>query len=191
MWAPNPSPIRPPGIPTCSSRSWRRPSAPASWRGRQRLRRVAKAMIQEGRPAATRSERMILNNYRGMLLVRDHRQGALTPEFVFALQRMLTESTMDDPSGAGRFRRADEHIVVEDETGTILHHPPHADELPQRLAAMCDFANGTSDTEFLPPSFAPSCCTSGWPTTTLCRRQRSHRASAVLLVDGTFRLLVV
>ncbi|BAH37226.1 MAG TPA: Fic family protein [Gemmatimonas aurantiaca] len=119
--------------------------------GASTTRRVAKAMIQEGRPAATRSERMILNNYRGMLLVRDHRQGALTPEFVFALQRMLTESTMDDPSGAGRFRRADEHIVVEDETGTILHHPPHADELPQRLAAMCDFANGTSDTEFLPP----------------------------------------
>ncbi len=119
--------------------------------GASTTRRVAKAMIQEGRPAATRSERMILNNYRGMLLVRDHRQEALTPALVFALQRELTESTMDDSSGAGRLRRADEHIVVEDETGTMLHRPPHADELPQRLAAMCDFANGTSDTEFLHP----------------------------------------
>ncbi|WP_337170097.1 Fic family protein [Gemmatimonas aurantiaca] len=119
--------------------------------GASTTRLVAKAMIQEGRPASTRSERMILNNYRAMRLVREQGVQPLTPELVFSLQRTLTENTLDDASAVGRFRRQDEHIVIEDETGTILHHPPHADELPGRMAAMCDFANGTSDTEFLHP----------------------------------------
>lgn len=119
--------------------------------GASTTRRVAKAMIQEGRPASTRSERMILNNYRAMRMVREWGGQPLTPDLMFSLQRALTEGTLDDESAAGRFRRDDEHIVIEDETGTILHHPPSATELPQRMVTMCEFANGTSDTEFLHP----------------------------------------
>jgi Fic family protein len=70
---------------------------------------------------------------------------------VLELQAILTEGTLDEPDGAGRFRRADEPIVVEDETGTILHHPPAAAELPDRLARLCDFANGGEGEEFMHP----------------------------------------
>ena len=119
--------------------------------GASTTRSVAKAMIQEGRPATTRGERMILNNYRGMLLVREHGQALLTVPFMLELQRVLTEDTLDDASAAGRFRTADEHIVIEDETGVLLHSPPAANELPERLRALCDFANGTHDSEFIHP----------------------------------------
>jgi Fic family protein len=119
--------------------------------GASTTRKVAKAMIQEGRPATTRSERMILNNYRGMLLVREHIHTPLTPRFLLDLQHTLTEDTLDDESAAGRLRTSGEHIVIEDETGVLLHTPPAAHELAERMRALCDFANEAHDVEFVHP----------------------------------------
>ncbi len=121
--------------------------------GASTTRKVAKAMIQEGRAPISRGERMILNNYQGMLFIRDNVHQSLTPEIVIELQRRLTDGTLDDPDAAGRFRREDEHIVVEDEAGTRLHTPPDANELVDRMQAMCDFANGLQPGEFIPPAF--------------------------------------
>lgn len=121
--------------------------------GASTTRLVAKAMIQEGREPRTRSERMILNNYEAMRYVRRFTDQPLTPEIVLELQRIVTDGTLDDPGAAGRFRRADEDIVIEDETGRRLHTPPPARELDARMRAMCDFANGdTAGGEFVPPA---------------------------------------
>ena len=95
---------------------------------------------------------MILNNYQGMLYVRRFIDEPLTPEINRNLQRQLTEGTLDEPNAAGRYRRADEDIVIEDETGTRLYTPPPADQLEARVASMCDFANATNDREFIPPA---------------------------------------
>ncbi|HEY4219177.1 MAG TPA: Fic family protein [Gemmatimonadaceae bacterium] len=120
--------------------------------GASTTRKVAKAMIQEGRPPRDRSERMILNNYQGLLYVREFIEKPLTPHLVKELQRLLTEDTLDEPDGAGRFRKPDEDIVVEDETGTRLHTPPPAHELAKRMELMCSFANGEQPDEFIPPA---------------------------------------
>jgi len=121
--------------------------------GASTTRKVAKAMIQEGRAPRDRSERMILNNYEGMLYVRKFIRAPLTPEIVKELQRRLTDGALDDADAAGRFRRVDENIVIEDdETGTRLHTPPPAAELDSRMKAMCDFANGQEPKEFVHPA---------------------------------------
>lgn len=120
--------------------------------GASTTRRVAKAMIQEGRPPRNRSERMILNNYQAMLYVRRFIGAPLSPQIVKELQRLITDGTLDEPDAAGRFRRADEEIVIEDETGTRLHTPPPAHELEARMQAMCDFANALGPDEFIPPA---------------------------------------
>lgn len=120
--------------------------------GASTTRKVAKAMIQEGRTPENRSERMILNNYQAMIYLRKFIKDPLTPEIVIELQRLLTEGTLDEPDASGRFRRADEDIVIEDETGTRLHTPPDASELKQRMQAMCEFANGVLPGEFIPPA---------------------------------------
>jgi Fic family protein len=119
--------------------------------GASTTRKAAKAMLQDGRAPTNRSERMILNNYEAMLFVREARAEPLTPAMVMALHRIVTDGTLDEPDGAGRFRRADEEIVIDDETGVRLHTPPAAHELKSRLQAMCDFANGLRDDEFIPP----------------------------------------
>ena len=120
--------------------------------GASTTRKVAKAMIQEGRAPRDRSERMIFNNYQGMLYVRQFVNTPLTPDIVVELQRRLTDGALDDPDAAGRFRRAEDDIVIEDETGTRLHTPPPPRELQERMEAMCDFANGKQPGEFVPPA---------------------------------------
>jgi Fic family protein len=115
--------------------------------GAATTREAAKAMIREQRAPRDRGEQMIFNNYEAMQFVRDLRGQRLTAKIVFDLHRTLSHDTLDDPSAAGRFRRADEDICIMDETGSILHRPPPADELPERLQALCEFANAPSDSE--------------------------------------------
>jgi len=106
-------------------------------------RRVAKELLRTGRQPRDRSERMILNNYRALEFMREHMDKTLTPELVMALQRVLTEGTLDDPTAAGRLQtREEDRVVVLDRIdGSVLHKPPPAEQLHDRLKAMCDFAN--------------------------------------------------
>jgi Fic family protein len=110
-------------------------------------RHVAKELLRTGRPPRDRSELMILNNYRALEFMRDSIGGELTPALVTELQGILTQGTLDDPNGAGRLQTPDEErVVVLDATdGSVIHTPPPAEELPERMQAMCDFANGQDD----------------------------------------------
>jgi len=120
--------------------------------GAATTREVAKKMLAEGRKPRDRSERMIVNNYVTMRRILELKDKPLTPEMVFRIHREISEGTLEKPEGAGRFRRVDEDVKVMDEIeGTIFHHPPSADQLPARLKAMCDFANGKTPNFFVHP----------------------------------------
>jgi Fic family protein len=110
-------------------------------------RPVAKELLRTGRAPRDRSERMILNNYRALEFMRDEMGRTLTPELVLTLQRILTEGTLEDPTAAGRLQRPDEErvVVLDVGDGTIVHDPPPAEQLPERLSAMCEFANSPED----------------------------------------------
>ncbi len=119
--------------------------------GASATRDVAKKMLRENRPPRDRSERMILNNYRTMEKIRAIKDQELSKDLIFELQRLVTESTLDNPSGAGRFRRPDETIVIGDEQGVVFHTPPPAQSLDERMDKMCDFANARSPEGFVHP----------------------------------------
>ncbi len=112
-------------------------------------RRVAKELLRSGREPKDRSERMILNNFRALQFMRDEMRDELTPETVLELHRIVTEGTLDDPAAAGRLQQAgEERVAVYDrDDGRRIHTPPPAEELPGRLARLCDFANETEDSE--------------------------------------------
>ena len=110
--------------------------------GASTTQNVAKEMIRQGRTPRNKSEQMVINNYQAMHFIREYKNEPLTPSLVFELQRMLTQSTLDNEDQAGRFRRVDEDIKVMDNVSHIvLHEPPPAHELPKRMQALCDFAN--------------------------------------------------
>lgn len=118
-------------------------------------RRVAKEMLRSGRPPQSRSERMILNNYRAMRLVREwvDDEADVTPDRVLHLHQVVTEGTLDRPDAAGRLQRPGEErvLVVDPVTDEVFHRPPAADELPDRLAQVCAVARGVDAGHFLHP----------------------------------------
>ena len=123
--------------------------------GASTTRPVAKDLLRTGRPPRDRSEQMILNNFIAMQtaerMARDG--GPLTSADVLRLHRVVTTDALDDPADAGRLQTPDEERVVVGswDDDTILHRPPPAAELPERLARLCDFANGEADDGFVHP----------------------------------------
>lgn len=120
--------------------------------GASTSRRVAVELLSTGRDPRTKSERMILNNYRAMRQVTEAAADPLTPEWVIELHRTLTDGTLDDPNDAGRLETPDNERVSVWAGEIQVHVPPPAVELPIRLGELTAFANGSSaDSPYIPP----------------------------------------
>jgi len=115
-------------------------------------REVAKEMLRTGRPPRDRSEKMILNNFVTMQRITQLRRERLSPELVFEIHKLVIHDTLGKSDSAGRLRRNDEQVRVEDESGEVFHNPPNAKELPDRLQKMCDFANASIPDFFIHPA---------------------------------------
>ena len=113
--------------------------------GAATTRRVAKDMLRTGRSPRDTSERMIANNYRAMEFVRRHSDEDLTAEMLIELQRMLTTGTTLDSADVGRFRRSNDEVSVAQWDGTVVHVPPDATELGDRIERLLAFANERDD----------------------------------------------
>ena len=111
--------------------------------GASTAHRVAKELLRSGREPRDVSERMIANNYRAMKWVQENSDDEITPEAILALHAIVTSGTLSDPGQEGRLQRPDEpRVGVWSNLDDIqLHHPPSADELPDRLDELCRFAN--------------------------------------------------
>lgn len=118
--------------------------------GAATTRRDAKKMLDQKRLPRTRGEQMVFNNYKAIAFIRDNRDVPLSQEFLLEIQKIITEGTLDDPREAGRLRTTGESVQVVDHDDQVLHDPPRATELRQRLKRLCDFANA-DDGPFLHP----------------------------------------
>jgi len=119
--------------------------------GAATTRLVAKEMIRTGRLPSDKSEQMILNNFAAMKRINTLKDEPLSRQLVFDIHQLVTEKTLDTSSAAGRFRTTDERIRVIDIYNEVFHDPPPANQLEQRMAAMCDFANGKMPAYFIHP----------------------------------------
>lgn len=119
----------------------------------------AKEMLREKQAPRDRSERMILNNYNAMQRIVDLQDEPLSPKLIREIHRIVTEGTLDDASDAGRIQRPGDarvRIYGTDTEEQILHLPPDAATLEERMAALCQFANETdlpasSSDPYMPP----------------------------------------
>lgn len=116
--------------------------ASSQMEGASTTTRVAKEMLRTGREPADRAERMILNNFVTIQKMNAYLDKPITPEVIRDLQQSMTRGTLDHPEDVGRFRTADDDIVVADNARLeVLHMPPHASEIAVQLDALCDYAN--------------------------------------------------
>lgn len=122
--------------------------------GASTTRSVAAEMIRAGRRPRDRSERMILNNYRAMQTVRGMQGAPLTLDALLSLHATVTADTLDDSNAAGRMQTpGEERVRVWDRLEhRLLHTPPPAEQLPERMEALIRFANQNgADGPFLHP----------------------------------------
>jgi len=119
--------------------------------GAATTRRVAREMLRSERRPQTEGERMIFNNYRAMLRVREIAGEALDLPKLLALHQILVEGTIK-PAACGRFRIPGERVeVVDNRDGEILYVPPDARYLRSRVAQLLEFANEREHKPFLHP----------------------------------------
>lgn len=110
--------------------------------GAATTRRDAKQMLKSGRKPRSRGEQMVLNNYRAITFIRDNLKLDLSAEFLLELQTILTESTLDKQDEVGRYRSDTDRITVIDQRDDeVIHVPPPASELAERIEKLCAFAN--------------------------------------------------
>lgn len=121
--------------------------------GAATTRAVAKEMLSTGRSPRDESERMIYNNYRVMHEIREWGKRPFTPEAIMEIHSMLTEGTLESADQCGRLRTGDDDVVIYDKQSppNLLHIPPDAEELPERLRRLCAFANDLQSEEFVHP----------------------------------------
>jgi Fic family protein len=120
--------------------------------GAATTRAAAKEMLQRGRHPRNRAERMVLNNYRTVARLKDLSGEPLTEELLLEIHASITEGTLESADMCGRFRTASEPVLVSDRlSGETLHTPPPADELPERVQRMCEFANEARKERFIHP----------------------------------------
>ena len=115
--------------------------------GAATTRAVAKEMLRTGRPPRDPSEQMILNNYRAIELVRDRTDEPLTPALIEEIQRAVTRDTEPD----GTYRTPGDGIAIYDDQNQLLHAPPPAEQIPERMERLCAFANEAETGVFLHP----------------------------------------
>lgn len=106
-------------------------------------REEAKDMLRSERAPINRDERMILNNYRAMVRIREMARDPLSFDAVMELHRVLTDGTLDRPEQAGRLQRpGDERVaIVDNKLHRIVYSPPPAGQLPERMLRLIEFAN--------------------------------------------------
>lgn len=117
--------------------------------GAATTRRVAKEMIRTGRRPQTVGEQMIANNYQTMLHIRERTAEPLSISLIEDVHLALTDGVTAEPVS---YREPGDGIGVYDNiTNTLLHLPPAAEELPERLQALCDFVNAPEHSHFMHP----------------------------------------
>lgn len=115
--------------------------ASSQMEGASTTRKVAKEILRKSSKPKDRSEQMIINNFRTISYLADHKNDALTLENLLTVHALITKDTLDKKSSEGALRTDDNIVVADGITGSIAHIPPKQKELKQLMSALCNFFN--------------------------------------------------
>ncbi|KFH78873.1 Fic family protein, partial [Escherichia coli] len=101
---------------------------------------VARKMLETGRSPRTEDEHMIAGNARLMAEIPHLLAEPLTPALIRQLHAIGMGGINDAKYRPGEFRETDD-VVIADYDGNIVHQPPAAALLPERLEKVCQWLN--------------------------------------------------
>jgi Fic family protein len=118
--------------------------------GAATTRPEAKKILREGRKPKNTSERMIVNNYRTILRLKELRDKPLSRELLLEIHHEITSGTLESESDETEFRTCDDIVVGSKTDPTqIFHYPPSCAKLPRMIDDLIAFAN--TEDEFIHP----------------------------------------
>ena len=126
----------------------------SQFEGANTTRQVAQEMLRTGRRPVNKSERMIFNNFAAMQLVERwaREDSDVSLDRLLRLHEVVTDGTLDDEADSGRLQVPGEaRVAVVAGDHSVVHEPPPAAELPERIERLCRFANGEVDDGYLHP----------------------------------------
>lgn len=122
--------------------------------GANTSRQLAREMLNDGWPPRDKSERMIANNFAAMQAIEEWATNGepIDLEHILRLHRIVTVGTLRDDNDAGRLQQPGEaRVYVVSASQEVVHRPPPADELPERMRRIREFADPDSGSEFIHP----------------------------------------
>lgn len=121
--------------------------------GASTTRIKAKEMLKKNISPKGKSQQMIVNNYRTIQYVSEHKNEPLTEERLRYIHKLMTENTLEKAQDAGRFRTKEDNVVVEEVlTHDVVHTPPPpAEDLQDFVRDLCVFFNNNDDKKFIHP----------------------------------------
>lgn len=118
--------------------------------GASTSRIVARRMLEAGRAPRDTGERMIVNNFRAMSMLRERLAEPVSPGLILDIHAAVSEGALEFPEDAGRLQRSgDVRVRIYGDGDQVLHTPPPAGELPARMDALCAFLNASEP--WMPP----------------------------------------
>ncbi|MCK3863041.1 Fic family protein [Pseudomonas sp. B329] len=116
----------------------------AQLEGAATTRKIAKDMLAKERTPQNDDERMILNNYHLMKRAKYSKDANLSIALICEFHGIATAGIEEGDVHPGQLRIADD-IFVGGAAEEVVHQPPQAALLPDRLEALCRFANDRHD----------------------------------------------
>ena len=121
--------------------------------GANTSRIIAQEMLRDGRSPRDDGERMIANNFAAMEQVEQwtREERSIDLDAILALHRTVTDETLP-ARVVGRLQTSDDaRVYVVSSSGGVVHQPPPAGELPERMERLCAFANTDVDEDHVHP----------------------------------------
>lgn len=110
----------------------------------------AKEMLRKGKKPSNKSEQMILNNYKTIQYISEHKDEEISIDKLFEIHRLVTENTLETEH-IGVYRNSNDILVMNQITGEIVHTPPSFEELDELMKQFCDFFNTNPKENFIHP----------------------------------------
>ena len=115
--------------------------ASSKMEGATTTRVIAKQMILKNAKPKDISERMIMNNYKTIDFIKNHKDDDLTTTLILNIHRSITDSTLNNSLFEGHFRDSNDIFVVNGITGDVAHEPPSYKLICSLIESVCEFAN--------------------------------------------------
>jgi len=106
-------------------------------------RKRAGEMIQNKEIPKDKSEKMILNNYRGIRFTLDNLECEITHDFIYKLWRIISKDTISEDDISDGYRN--DEVFVNNGIGEVVHEGSDHNQLFDKMSSLIEYINNSDE----------------------------------------------